>query len=626
MSEDTRDPLGPRNRQEREARPLERAVAGVLAHAPGVIRVPSLKVATEYGRLYVSGPLAARLTRLPGAAINRKKSTRGGNAVVELSLTLDTLRAMKEAVRMTTNELAACCTDDVMLWAKAANRQERDITEIVQRAKLGQYVNLPWLDRRLDGGPRRDAYAHQKVMATIAVNAPGIAFLCEMGTGKTRAAIEAAAELVRRGKLDGVVIVCPNSVTGTWERELRLWTDRLKPYRLDGSVADRGRALTRLIASNAQPNGACPIINYEVLDKLKAEVISGMVRHRIGIIFDEGHRLRNPNAKVTKAAMKIAGHAGWRLLMTGTPIVNGIENIWSQWYVVDLGIAFGANYVQFRREFFDESWDGYSLEPKAETAGSVGERIQRRGIRYRKKDCLDLPPKVYEILDAPMGREQAQAYRDMEQQLIVEFERLEAQEDGQSTAAIQLTMLLRLAQITSGYLPREGVDGGAVYRFPSIPKLDLLEETVREQVGAGAQVIVWAAYRENYRMVEERVGDLGLVKIVGGMTKHQRDEAEAMFLSGRARVFLGHPGSAGVGLNLQSGSVAIYYSQDYNLEYRLQSEDRCHRSGSEIHNRVLYLDLECLGTIDTIMRQARERKLEVAEAVTEFRRALGAAA
>jgi SNF2 family DNA or RNA helicase len=586
--------------------------------------VPSLKVDTEVGRLYVSGALSARCTKLPGAAINKRRTTKlGGMPVVELSLTLDTLRALKEAVRMTSGELAACCTPDVMLWAKAANRQERDVEEIRQRIRQGQYVPLPWMDRRLDGGPKRVPYEHQKVMASMAVQVPGLAFLCEMGTGKTRAAIEAAAELVRRGRLDGVVIVCPNSVTGTWERELRLWTDKLRPARLDGTVADRGRALNRLIGSTYAPGGVCPIINYEVLDKLKGEVVAGMTRHRIGVIFDEGHRIRNPTAKMTKAAMKIAGHAAWRLLMTGTPIVNGIENIWSQWYVVDLGITFGANYVQFRREFFDESWDGFNIEAKADTADTVGARIQRRGIRYRKADCLDLPPKVYEILDAPMGREQAQAYRDMEQQLIVEFERLEEEAEGQSTAAIQLTMLLRLAQITSGYLPNEGAPG-AMYRFPSIPKLDLLDETVREQVAAGRQVIIWASFVENYRMVEERVGDLGLVKIVGGLTKVQRDSAEAEFLAGRARVFLGHPGSAGVGLNLQSGSVALYYSQDYNLEYRLQSEDRCHRSGSEIHDSVLYLDLECPGTIDTIMRQARERKLVVAEAVTEFRRALGA--
>lgn len=581
-----------------------------------------LALQARSGRLYVSGPAAGRVLGLPGAARNLKLSTRAGTPVVELSLTLDTLSAIRRTLGVTGSELAACCDETVMRWAKAAHATEQSVTATHQRLGAGMLREFPWVDNR-DGLP---PYSHQRVMATAAVEIPGCAFLCEMGTGKTRGAAEAASFMIRAGVLDGCIIVCPNSVTGTWVRELRRWATNLDPRRLAGTVADRVAELARLFPRDEgrATRGACPIINYEVLDKMKHAIMAAAHNAKIGIIFDEGHRIRRPTTKVTKAAMEIAAQMRWRLLMTGTPIVNGVENIWSQWYVIDLGMTFGANFVQFRREFFDENPYTHKLDPLAETTTEVNRRIRRRGIRFTKAECLDLPPKIYEVLECDMGREQLQAYRDMEETLVVEFERLEREAEGASTAAIQLTMLLRLAQITSGYLPNtEDPEGAAVYRFPSVPKIELLEETVREQVGAGAQVLIWAVYRENYKMIEERVGDLGLVKIVGGMTSAERDAAEESFQRGDARIFLGHPGAGGVGLNLQAGSVAMYYSQGYNLDYRLQSEDRCHRSGSEIHNRVLYLDLQCRGSIDQAISQALAGKLSVAHAVTEFRRQIG---
>ena len=106
--------------------------------------------------------------------------------------------------------------------------------------------------------------------------------------------------------------------------------------------------------------------------------------------------------------------------------------------------------------------------------------------------------------------------------------------------------------------------------------------------------------------------------------KHtDRDEAERKFQAGEAKVLVGNPASAGVGLNLFQASVALYYSQGYNLEHRAQSEDRCHRSGSEIHDSVTYIDLSARGTVDEAVRAALAGKLELAEAVVELRRNIG---
>jgi SNF2 family DNA or RNA helicase len=106
------------------------------------------------------------------------------------------------------------------------------------------------------------------------------------------------------------------------------------------------------------------------------------------------------------------------------------------------------------------------------------------------------------------------------------------------------------------------------------------------------------------------------------MTRTQRDAAETAFRSGATRLLIGNPASAGVGLNLQAASLAVYFSQSYNLEHRAQSEDRCHRSGSEIHDSVTYVDLVCEDTIDEAVRNVLAGKMALAEAVVEIRDAL----
>ena len=587
----------------------------------GLAQQPALRIDVGSGRLYVSGRLSHAARALPGAMYNQKRQA------YELSLTLPTLSRLKELLNWSARDLAAHCSDEVMRWARAARAAEDQVMDLHDRIAAGYRTDLPWLDR-VSGFP---PFEHQTVMATVAAELSGCAFLCEMGTGKTRGAVEAAAEWVRRGEVDMVLVLCPAGVMGTWVREVNRWTDTLTPERLDGAVEDRRRWLRAAAGLDGQMRlgpiqGLVPILNYDVLFKLEADIIEIARRIRLGFILDEGHRVRNPQAKVTKSAMSVARHCPRRLLMTGTPILNGVENIWSQWYIVDLGVTFGANYRQFRREFFDENPWAHELTPLDGTLDEVGARMQRRGLRYRKADCLDLPPKVYEVQECDMTPKQARAYRDMAEELLVQLAALDesmADRSEESVAAMQLVMMLRLSQITSGFLPMKDDEGReSVVRFDPNPKLALCKEIVDEAIEAGASVLVWAWYRHDIAALTEAFRQHNPVVIAGGMHARDRDEAERAFQAGTARVLIGNPASAGLGLTLTAASVAVYYSQNFNLEHRAQSEDRCHRAGSERHNRVTYVDLSCRGTIDELIRESLAGKLSVAEAVVDMRRAL----
>lgn len=556
----------------------------------------NLKIDIYGGRVLATGMDAQRLLPLPGATWNDRRRA------VELSLRIETFQAMRDAAGADRATFAACCTAPVLTWAAAAAASREQERALHARLGAGERATLPWQDTQGALPP----WEHQRVMASAAVWCSGIYFQAEPGTGKTRAACEAAADRVRANVVDVVVVVAPRRVGATWSDEMPRWAPALRVHRLtSGSTAKRAALIARA------RHGDVLVLNYEALVALQEALVTLMGRVRVMTIYDEAHKLKTPTAKRTKAALALATRARWRLAMSGTPILQGAQDAWSQWFIVDLGMTFGANFVQFRREWFDENEYTHTLEARTGTLETVGQLMRRRGLRYRKAECLDLPPKMYQTLRTPMTVEQQRAYNDLAATLYAQL-----QSDDELTVANQLVLQLRLSQITSGFFP---TDDGAVVPFAENPKMDLCVEVVEELLTTGASVIVWARYREDVRQMGLRFAAHAPVRIVGGMTDAESDAAIRAFQSGTTRVLIGNAQAGGAGLNLQRASYAVYYSQDYSLENRLQTEDRCHRGGSEQHTHVTYVDLVCEHTVDEIVADALRRKQSVAAVVTDLR-------
>lgn len=620
-----------------------------------------LEIEAGYGRLYVRGVHAYALSSLPGATLNEEKGA------YELSLTLETLRSIKRKLGWSSAQLASCCSESVMRWARAAGESEHVVADLHRRLGEGWRLELPWQDHRAGtmapvGTPQvradgtrqvdeegrwtyRAPFEHQQVMGTVGGVLDGAAFICEVGTGKTRAGTESAAHHFRENHFDVLFVICRNRGLSTWKREIPVWSDQFRVHTLEGSVRERGQT----IQDHYQERGTVFCLNYEVLARLKKYILAAGKRVRIGIILDEMHKIRNASTAVAKAAMDVARASVWRLGMTGTPVLQGVQDVWSQWYVVDLGIEFGANLVQFRREFLNENPYSFDIEPVEGAPINIGLRMRRRGLRYRKEDCLDLPPRLYETLEVEMTTEQARAYEEMAEILLARLSasplpgqdepppppsRLydaddddpfgvgvsvwmapEAGDGRIATAANQLAMILRLSQITSGFLPTE--DGG-VHVFDPNPKMAALEELVRETVRT-QQIIVWARYRRDVETIIAMLRDLSPVHIYGGMPRSASDRSEMMFQDGSSRILVANPQAAGDSITLTAASMAVYYSQTYSLEQRLQSEGRNHREGSQIHNAVTYFDLRCRRTVDEIVSDALTRKLSLADVVVDLR-------
>jgi SNF2 family DNA or RNA helicase len=640
------------------------------ARIPNVIRhAPSIKVTAAYGRIYVTGPHKHLLRRLPGATEHDRTES------IMLSLTLETLRAIRTTLGVTQQQMAAYCSQDVLRWARAAGEQERQLLDLHRRIAEGYRREFSWQDKRAhtlvgreptadeiekgqvyhtDGCPQcgdrsildtpeawcptcrcthavwrwryRAPFDHQKVMATVATEFDGAAFLCGVGTGKTRAASETVQAKIASGEIDYGLVVCPKGVMKTWERELKNWTD-LTPVLLRGAVRDRRAVLGAYTSGAMDARGTVFILNFDALADMQEALSMFMDRRKTMFVEDEMHRLKNPNAAQTQAAMELARHASARLGQTATPCANGAYDVWSQWYTVDLGVTFGANFMQFKREHFADSYDGFTIDPidGDRTLNRIGQALRLRGLRYRTEDCIALPPKSYEVVEVEMTEPQKRAYREMEEYLITWLRGGATMENGApATAANQLVAILRLTQITSGFVGRED---GTTHFFDPNPKMDALEELVREQVTDGRSVLVWAQYRNDIDTMMRRLANLSPSRIDGTQQgtrgEAEREEAERRFQAGETKLLIGQPGAGGVGLNLQAASVAIYYSQGYSLINREQSEGRCYRSGSDIHNHVTYFDMIVTGTIDDVILAALQSKKDVADAVVDLRRALG---
>jgi len=454
------------------------------------------------------------------------------------------------------------------------------------------------------------------------IESGGYALLMEMGTGKTFTSITIMRHLFKHEKrLLRTMVFCPPVVRENWRREI-LQNSKIPANRvhvLDGPGSKRlGYFVQKTIIEPSLPIKAPEshifITNYESLsmkdlfDKIKKwgpELI----------IWDESHKLKNHRSKRAKLATKLADLAGYKLLLTGTPILNTPMDIWSQFRVMDGGLTFDANFIAFRSRYFVDKNAGMpkqkyfpNWQPLPGLADQFNELIYQSAFRALKKDCLDLPPMVRKTLEVEMVPEQEKMYEEMEEHFIAYLDQKAC------VASIALTKALRMQQIVTGFFVD---DEGEVTIFEKNPRLQALKE-VLEEVAHNHKVIVWASFKENYKMISKVCDDLGLGyrMLTGGMSDKQRNEAIDQFNEDpSARVMISNQQCGGVGVNLTAASYSVYYSKNFSLEADLQSEARNHRGGSEVHESITRIDLICPGTIDQTVTQALHNKESVANAI-----------
>jgi hypothetical protein len=341
-----------------------------------------------------------------------------------------------------------------------------------------------------------------------------------------------------------------------------------------------------------------------------------------GVLVHNSQRCKEIKAKRTKLAIELADTARHKFILTGTPILNTPMDIWAQFRILDGGETFDRNFYAFRaRYFYDKNANMPAhirfpaWEPLPGLDKVFHEKIYAKASRVLKKDCLDLPPIVRQRLDVELSDEQRRLYDTMKKDFIAFLD------DKACVARTALTKGLRLQQLVSGIFSDE--DGGE-HALKSNPRLNALSDCL-ESIHTEHKSIVWVSFRRSYDECLSVCRDLGVnaVTLVGGMTDKARQEAIDSFQNDPSvRVMIANPAAGGVGVTLTAASYMIYYSRDFSLENDLQSEARCHRGGSEAHEKITRIDIVAPGTIDEVILEALERKENLATKILAIREKL----
>ncbi len=490
---------------------------------------------------------------------------------------------------------------------------------------------------------RTKPYAHQLATLKSARDAEVFPFLHEQGTGKSFVVVAETGDLWGRGRIDAVVIVAPNGVHRQWvtkqyeEHCAVPWRGGV--WRSAGRLGDRKRweatwdpkfVGLRVFSFNVE---AFSRTGGRAAKELR-RILNAM---RVYLAVDESSWIKSPGARRTRTLCTQGKHAAYRRILTGTPITNNPLDLYAQFRFLDWSVlgwdtfaGFKSHYAEWEKRRTSRNRQGWYEEligykNQAELVSRVLGRFP--GCRVLKKDCLDLPPKVYETRPVELTREQRRLYDALAEDGIarlsadpsqggahVPSDRTEAlwallvDEEGVVRGRNQLVLLMRLQQIVGGFVTDESeltreVPGGN-------PKLEALVALVGELDG---KAIIWARFRPEIAAIAFRLQAEGyrVVEYHGGVGTDERTEAVDAFQNDPGvRFFVGQPRSGGLGLTLTAARTVVYYSQDFSYEGRAQSEDRAHRIGQT--RSVLYVTLCAEDTVDERVADALAEKREMA--------------
>ena len=477
-------------------------------------------------------------------------------------------------------------------------------------------------------------YKHQvQALKKLLKTGYGGALLMEPRTGKTKTAIDYMAILAQGGKVRRVIIVCPLSVIGVWEDEIR----RHCKYPVNIVVWDRlGRQAHNLPSTPGHIN--IVILNYDAFSISDKKSKFGQKALRAALrawkahlmILDESHRIKSPSARKTYYLWSTAWDFGrsrhkpranlipYRLIMTGTPVTKGkrLFDVYSQWKFlnperfVDLG-----TFDLFKHHF--GVWterNGYPQWIRNQNEDELRARIAEDAFLIKREQCFDLPPRSDQVIPITLSNETRRVYDEMEAEMLSKLKNGEI-----TTASIKLVQSLRLAQITSGL---SKTDEGKLYAIGS-EKLDATRDILSDLFEADEKVVVAARFRGDHRRLE-KLGEqlrVPVYRVVGGQNRGERDRAIRDFRANDSKaLMLIQPQAASLGIDLSTASVMIWYSLTNSFVDFSQACDRIALSAKK--TAFLYLLAE--GTVDHDLYASLQTDGDVASIMLERLRNPGA--
>ncbi len=471
------------------------------------------------------------------------------------------------------------------------------------------------IERSMNYKFKTKPYKHQLTALEKSWNKDNFAYFMEMGTGKTKVLIDNLAMLYDKGKVDGALIIAPKGVIGTWynqelpthlpnhiENVSVLWQPNInkkQKEKLD-TLFETGEDLHILI------------MNVEAFSTEKGtEFAKKFLRsHKSLVAIDESTTIKNPKAKRTKNITDLSQLAKYRRIMTGSPVTKNPLDLYSQCEFLHPYLLDFTSYYAFRNRYAEMKtlhMHGRQIQVVShfKNLGELSDTLKNFSYRVLKEDCLDLPDKIYIKRNISLTTEQQKVYESMKEKALAILN------GKQVTSVSALTQLMRLHQITCGHFV---ADDGSVQEVKS-NRLNELMDVLEEVEG---KAIIWAHYQHDIKKIIksiEKVHGPGSVVDYYGLTaqEHRQPNIKKFQENDKCRFIVGTPQTGGYGITLTQANTVVYYSNGYDLEKRLQSEDRAHRIGQK--KSVTYVDIMAEGTVDEKIVKALRKKINIASEV-----------
>lgn len=443
------------------------------------------------------------------------------------------------------------------------------------------------------------------------------AFYMDMGTGKTKTALDLFSAYFINGDVDRLLVVTKFSTRRNWQREVQIHS----PVECDVRILDTNKG-KEFDNWNTTPSDQLKIlvVGTESLAAGRASQFAERfvgVSTRVGMVVDEAHMIKNHSAQRSKACIQLGLGAKYKLIMTGTPVANGPMDVFMQFEFLDPNIIGVGDFYSFRNRYAimggyeDRQVIGYQNMPE------LIELISPFVYQVRKSDVLtELPPKIFEVREVEMTDEQRRLYKDVSKKSKA------VTGDRGITIKSVLEKMLRLQEITGGVITYDrepSIHNPAKFEHCRIagknPKVEELLSITEE---TECSTIVWCRFVQEIHMVSEalraKYGEDSVVEIYGEISEADRDRnVQELFQKKKARFLVGNAATGGVGLNMTAAELVVYFSNSFSFTDREQSEDRAHRIGQT--KSVTYIDLVAEGTVDGVVVQALKSKKDVSEFV-----------
>ena len=459
-------------------------------------------------------------------------------------------------------------------------------------------------------------FVHQLQALGCSWDKTNFAYFMEMGTGKSKVLIDNIAMLYDAGKINAAVVIAPKGVYRNWERlEIPAHLPDHIKTRITTWVAPSSRTKQdkKDIDKLSETFDGLDIflMNVEALSsKPAAQFLERYLLSTNSLVaVDESTTIKTQSAGRTKNIVKVGKLAKYRRILTGSPVTKNPMDLYSQCAFLDEDLLGFSSYWAYKSRYAIEVKRHSSTHSFPHIVGfrnldELSRKLAFFSFRVLKEDCLDLPSKVYSPRHVELTKEQEKAYNDLETFAITQLN------DNTLSVPNTMTMLLRLHQITCGYLP---TDNGQ----PPVPlknnRMDELLNVLEETEG---KVIIWANYRYSIFDIEKNLkkkfGEDSVVTYFGDTKDQDRQEIVKSFQDPKSpvRFFVANQQTGGYGLTLTAAHTVVYYSNNYDLEKRIQSEDRAHRIGQK--NNVTYIDIICENTVDDNIVGSLRNKIDLA--------------